>query len=129
MVEAQFYNYQGRETQRVGPVPWLRLCARSLKAGPNDAEVATYHGGLWSVAGRTAPRYSVHGSVCVARFENDAAEEPVTCGPFEKIEVVDGIVFTEPGHHALARLDEAKRRWYACDDGHWWSSLLLQKCD
>jgi hypothetical protein len=42
------------------------------------------------------------------------------------MDVVDGAVYTPPGHRLVAHLDEEKQAWYVYQERRHWSSLVLE---
>jgi hypothetical protein len=46
----------------------------------------------------------------------------------DKVEVVDGALYVQPGHRLVARLDEEKKAWYKYDDKRVWPALVIEHC-
>ncbi len=128
MITVQFLRSGDRPLRELGPFPWVRVDARSLRAGPDDKEVAHYHGGTWSTAELSAPKYVLRGTACTLRFEGREPADATVLGPLHEVEIVDGAAYTQPGHHLVARLDEQEQAWYAYDQKRSWSSLLVEHC-
>jgi hypothetical protein len=101
MVTVEFFRSGGYPS---APLGRFRGCA-SLHAGPDNEKIASYHGGVWFAAEISAPSYTLHGSSCTVRFQGEGPEDSVSLG-LDKVEVVDGAVYTQPGHRLIARLDE-----------------------
>ncbi len=110
---------------QVGPFPWFRILAQSLRAGPRDEEVGQYRGGVWHMDGGNGTRLAFLGPTCSLRFE-DGTDHSDGYGPFDSIEFIDGAIYTHPGHVLLARLDESHGRWYAYGVGRWWTGLVIE---
>ncbi len=128
MVTVQFLRTGDKPLRTLGPFPWVRLHDGSLRAGPDDKEVAHHRGGVWYAGEVSAPKYAVHGSACTLRFEGDGPAESASLGSLDKVEVSDGAVYTQPGGRLVARLDEAKHAWYAYEDQRFWPSLVVEHC-
>jgi hypothetical protein len=127
MVTVQFMRTDGRRVHKAGPFPWVQAAGGSLQAGPDDEEIARYVGGVWAVAGDSAPKCVIHGSTCTARFEGDSPNDSATHGPFDAVEFVDGAVYVQPGRRLLARLDEPDQTWYSYADRRNWTKLRVEK--
>jgi len=127
MVKVQFLRTGDKLLRTIGPFPWVRLDGKSLQAGPNGEEIAHYHGGVWYAAELSAPKYVVHGSACTVRFQSEGTEEFTIPGPLDKVEVVDGAVYTQPGQRLIARLDEERKAWYTYEDKRFWPSLVMER--
>jgi hypothetical protein len=113
---------------RGGPFPWVRILAESLRAGPEDEEIGRYRGGAWHANEESGSRLDLHGSSCSLRFEGGTGET-AHYGPFDRVEFIDGAIYTHPGQVLLARLDEQNKEWFAYDGGRWWPGLIIERCD
>jgi hypothetical protein len=98
-----------------------------LRAGPEGEELAHYQGGVWSAAEFNSPRYVVSGSTCTLRFEEERGEDSVVVGPVDKVEIVDGAVYSHPGRCLVALLNEEKGAWYAYSHWRSWPSLVIER--
>jgi hypothetical protein len=127
MVMVRFLRTEGREVHRAGPFPWVRLGGGSLEVGPDGKVIARYRGGIWAVDGHSVPKYIIHGSTCTVRFEADSPNDSATHGPFDKVELVDGSAYVEPGRRLLARLDEHDQQWYSYEDKRRWPKMVVEK--
>jgi hypothetical protein len=113
--------------EKVGPVPWVELNAGGLRVGPDNRTAASYHGGVWDVgANEHVVRFHIHGSRCMVRCGFDRTKNPIY-GPFDKVEVVDGAVYTEPDSQLLARLDEGNQLWFTYEDRRYWPALVIEE--
>jgi hypothetical protein len=111
---------------RVGPVPWVQMNAGCLRIGPGNCPAARYHGGIWSLeGGENVTKFGINGSRCMVRFEGDSMNRSIQ-GPFAKVEVVDGAIYTQPDRHLLARLDEGNQLWFNYEDKHYWPVLVIE---
>jgi len=125
MVRAEFERSSFNH-HKVGPVPWVELSAGSLRVGPDNHTAAHYHGGVWIVDGvDRVTRFRINGSRCVIRFGGDSTNGAVH-GPFHKVEVVGGAMYTQPDRHLLARLDEGNRLWFTYEDQRYWPVLVIE---
>lgn len=116
----------GQEVLRMGPFPWVRVLAASLRVGPGDKEIGQYQEGDWHIADNNGIKLQMHGSFCSVWFEA-GADGTKDCGPFEKVEFFGGAIYTQPGRVLLALFDEENKQWYEYDRGQWWPGLLIGK--
>jgi hypothetical protein len=124
MVHIEFER-TGHNHHKVGPVPWVKLNAGSLRVGPDNHTAARYHDGVWCVEGNdNVTRFDINGSRCLIRFGGDGTNAAIH-GPFDKVEVVDGAVYTQPDRQLLARLDEGNRLWFTYEDQRYWPVLVI----
>jgi hypothetical protein len=125
MVRVKFERSR-HDTHQVGPAPWVRLSAASLFIGPDNRPAAHYHGGVWTVeGGASTTRFHIDGGRCVVHFGGDDTPWAIH-GPFDKVEVVDGALYTYPDRHLLARLDEGNRLWFTYEDRRYWPVLVIE---
>ncbi len=112
MISLQFEHPVSRQIQMVGPAPYFRLTGDDLRAGPNEAVVATYRNGVWMLEGDSYLTIACEATAALRCASNGQPEELV-CGPFERLRVVDGAIRHGPnGIELLARLDEGTQAWY-----------------
>jgi hypothetical protein len=125
MVRVEF-EQSGYTHHKVGPAPWVELHAGCLRVGPDNHTAACYHGGVGSVEGNDhVTRFHINGSGCVVRFEGDGTEVAIH-GPFDRVEVVDGAVYSQPDRHLLARFDEGNQLWFTYKDQRYWPALVVK---
>jgi hypothetical protein len=123
VVVIQLQDALGRETRQIGPFPWVRLVANSLRAGPSNEEIGQYRRGNWLIAADTGVRLCIHGSNLFGRFEGD--HDARDFGPFDRAESFNGAIRSFPGSVLVALFDEERKLWYAYDRGRWWPELLI----
>jgi hypothetical protein len=123
VVVLHLHDTLGREVRQIGPFPWVRLVANSLRAGPSSEEIGQYRGGSWHIAADTGVRLCIRGSDLFGRFEAD--HEVREFGPFDRAESFNGAIRSYPGSVLVALFDEERKLWYAYDRGRWWPGLIL----
>src|SRR6516225_8949317 len=112
MLTLQFEHPVSRQVQLVGPAPYFRISGDDLRAGPNDAVVATYRNGVWTLDGDSFLTIAAEAPAAL-RFEGSGTDGATTYGPFERLRVVDGSIRHGPNAiELLARLDEGTQAWY-----------------
>ncbi|HXG12293.1 MAG TPA: hypothetical protein VNK04_21235 [Gemmataceae bacterium] len=101
----------------VGPAPYFRIVdGITLRAGPNDEEVATYANGSWRVGNRYFTVFTTQ-SPTLIRFESAGQPCAASRGPFRHAQVVDGAIRDGAAPNGLlAHLDEQSRTWYVYPD-------------
>src|SRR5947209_6150062 len=75
MVTVQFLRTGDKPLRTLGPFPWVRVHNGSLRAGPDDDEVAHHRGGVWYAGEVSAPKYAIHGSACTLRVQGEGPAE------------------------------------------------------
>jgi hypothetical protein len=111
---------------RVGPVPWVQLEEDWLRIGPDSRPVAHYRNGVWTIDGDDhITKFGIGGPCCTIRCANKS-ERSAPHGPYARVEVVDGAVYTQPHHRVLARLDEGNHLWFTYADGRCWPVLVIE---
>jgi hypothetical protein len=127
MITLQFEHPVSHQVQTVGPAPYFRITGDDLRAGPNDAVVATYRNGVWTVNGDSYLTIATESPTAI-RFEGNGTPSPSQYGPFERLRVVDGAIRHGPNAiELLARLDEAKQAWYVYAEQKNYSIAVLAK--
>ena len=112
MITLQFEHPVSRQIQTVGPAPYFRITGDDLRAGPNDAVVATYRNGVWTLDGDSFLTIASEAPAAI-RFEGTGPPQGSTYGPYERLRVVDGAIRHGPNAiELLARLDEQTQAWY-----------------
>jgi hypothetical protein len=125
MVKVEFER-SSYDFHKVGPVPWIEMRAGCLRLGPDNRTAARYHDGVWSVeGGSNVTKLRIDGSGCMIRFGGYNTNWSIH-GPFDKVEVVDGAIYTQPDRHLLARLDEGSQLWFTYDDRRYWPVLVIR---
>ena len=126
MVSVEFVNIEGRVAHQAGPFPAVRLDGGRLFAG--DRQLGALGGGRWDFGEGSVTRVRLHGSHCTLRFEGDEDGGADARGPFERIELVDGAIYAEPGRVLVARHVERDGRWHSYNDGRVWPVLVVEWC-
>ncbi len=128
LVVVHLQDTLGHEIHQIGPFPWVRVLANSLRAGPSNEEIGQYRGGSWCIVEDTAVKLCIRGSDLFGRFEADQGEAR-DFGPFDWVESFKGAIRTYPGRVLVALFDEERKLWYAYDRGRWWQGLLIESSD
>ena len=112
MLTLHFEHPATRDDHSIGPAPYFRFAGSSLRAGPQDQEVASYAGGMWHINGRSFTTVTPQ-SPATVRFESADQSCSETYGPFDQVRLVDGFMrYGNQFKQILARLDEQSQLWY-----------------
>ena len=112
MLTLHFEHPISNQIHMVGPAPYFRISGDDVRVGPNDAVVATYRNGIWTLDGTSFLTITVEVTAAI-RFEGNGDPDGMSYGPFECLRVVDGAIRHGPNAiELLARLDEGTQAWY-----------------
>jgi hypothetical protein len=126
MLTLAFENPITHDSETVGPVAYYRIVGSSLREGPLDREVATYHEGTWHVGTRSFLSVRVGGPV-TAEFRDGPSIPAAQFGPLEAATLMDGVLRYGPRlAHALARLDEDTAQWHVYPEQRDFPVLLVR---
>jgi hypothetical protein len=122
MVIVEFVNGEGRTVRKEGPFWSARVDGVTMEAG--GGVIGRLEGGRWRIDEESVTRVRVLAAACSVRFEGESDQD--ARGPFDRVELVDGALYTEPGTRLAARFDEPARRWHSYDDGCAWPAFVIE---
>ena len=126
MMTLIFYRTGDKVIRGAGPVSFVKIVGGSLRVGPDGAQLAEYHDGVWRVGEQEAAKYTVGGSGPL-RLEGERPGNPLCLGEYAQLEFIDGALYTRPGGALLARFDEARTMWYVFQDKSYCETLSLEE--
>ena len=125
MVTIEFLDERGSSWHRAGP--YHRVHFKENELNGDGTSVARHRNGYWRNDETIAVKVRLAGSLCEVRFEADDVGEQD--GPFERVELVDGAIYAQPGRVLLATLEERTGRWFRLATQTWWPRIVVNHCE
>ncbi len=122
MVRIQFQAMQPVHSVTLGPAPGFRIAGNFIRQLPENEVLGEYLRHQWHVSGGCFSRYDALDRCCV-RFEDAEGTPSPTFGPYDKLHVADGTMYT--AERLFAKFIDETVLWHAFELENYWPSLII----
>jgi len=126
MIRLKFSGFQDTHDVTVGPEPGFRAAGNFLRTVPGNLVLGEYRKHQWCVQERHFSRYDCL-DPCLIYFTDVEGMPTQTFGPFEKVHVADGTMYTDD--QLFAKFIDESLLWHSFRLETWWPNLILTSPD
>jgi hypothetical protein len=122
MIRLKFQAPQDAHSVIVGPAPAFRVAGNFLRRMPDNAVMGQYIRHQWRVGDRGFSRYDSL-DPCLIYFADVEGTPSETFGPFEKLHVADGTMYSDD--ELFAKFIDESLNWHSLELETFWPNLVL----
>jgi hypothetical protein len=122
MIRLKFQAVQDAHSVVLGPAPGFRAAGNFLRRMPDNAVIGQYIRHQWHVRDRTFSRYDAL-DPCLIYFADVEGTPSETFGPFEKMHVADGTMYSDD--KLFAKFIDESLNWHSFELETFWPNLIL----
>ncbi|HYE36134.1 hypothetical protein [Methylocaldum sp.] len=123
MISLVFESEQLGKSVTLGPAPFFRITGNFISPGADAGVAAKFSNHFWEMRGQKHfTQYACHDRA-VIHFEDAIENASEAFGPFDKIVVADGVVYTNG--KLFARFTEETQLWHCFSTDTYWLSMVI----
>lgn len=122
MIKLQFQALQTHQSVTVGPAPGFRVSGNFIRRLPDEQVVAHYSRHQWHTGSGHFSRYDCEGPCGVYFMDREGARSE-TFGPFDRLHVADGTMYTS--EKLFAKFVDETVLWHSFELETYWPNLVL----
>ncbi len=122
MIKLNFDALQKQQCVTVGPAEGFRVAGNFLRQLPGNEVVGHYSRHQWHVADGHYSRYDCHERCCVYFTDIEDTKSEIF-GPFERLHVADGTMYT--GDALFAKFIDETLLWHSFELENYWPNLII----
>lgn len=122
MIRLKFQTVQDAHSVILGPAPGFRVASNFLRRMPDNAVVAQYSRHQWRVRDRGFSSYTCL-DPCLVYFADVEGTPSETFGPFEKLHVADGTMYSDD--KLFAKFIDESLNWRSFEMETYWANLVV----
>jgi hypothetical protein len=122
MIRLKFQALQDAHSLVLGPAPAFRVSGNFLRRMPDNSVIGQYIRHQWHVRDRKFSRYDCL-DPCLIYFADVEGTPSETFGPFERMHVADGTMYSDD--KLFAKFNDESLNWHSFELETYWPNLVL----
>jgi hypothetical protein len=122
VIKLHFEAIQAQRSISLGPAQAFRVAGNFLKGLPKNEVLGHYARHQWHVRDGHFSRYECR-ERCQVYFEDVEGTRSQTFGPFERLHVADGTMYT--GDQLFAKFIDETVLWHSFELENYWPNLII----